>query len=86
METRVMNFLQAKTIFDQIVEIIYDLDNPRLISVITPLVEEVENADSTSNIILSSEELTVFLNEMDFNDDEEDAISDIHELIEKLLE
>ena len=81
-----MNLEQAQDIFDDIVDLCYDTENPHLIEIIRPIIKDVEFADDIAEVIRSCEELQVFLNELDFLPDEEESVQDVHELIEKLSE
>lgn len=81
-----MNLKQAKELFEEIVDICYQTDNPKLIEAIAPLYIDVENAKDVSQIINYAEELQVFLNEMDILPEEEEDIQDVQEKIEMLSE
>ena len=81
-----MNLEQAQEIFDQIVEICYQIDSPRLHEVLEPLVREVDICDNHYDIARHAEELQVNLHEIDFLDEEEDMVKEMNLLIEKLSE
>jgi BioD-like phosphotransacetylase family protein len=81
-----MNLKKAKKLFEQIVELCYEIENPRLIETIESIYSEVEDAEDALDIFNSCQELEVIINEEDFSDSEEDAVSEILEIIEKLSE
>jgi len=81
-----MELDEAKDLFEEIVELCYETENPRIIEVVDDIYSEVQSARDLSKIILTLEELQVVINEQDPTDDEEDIISEIHEKIEMLSE
>lgn len=81
-----MELEEAQELFEEIVELCYETENPRLIEVVESIYSEVSNATEVSKIIISCVELQVAINEEDFTDEEEDAISEIQEMIESLSE
>jgi hypothetical protein len=81
-----MKIKQARDIFERIVELCYDSENPRLIEVIESIYPDVEIADSYSDIYISCQEIQIAINEEDFTDEEEEVIGEIEELIESLSE
>jgi len=81
-----MNLKKAKEVFERIVELCYDSENPRLIEVIESIYSDVENADSYSDIYTSCQEIQIAINEEDFSDEEEEMVGEIEELIESLSE
>lgn len=81
-----MNLDKAKELFSEIVDSCYMIENQRLIEIIEPINREIDRARDISEIIILAQEFQVSLNEMDFMDDEEDEIQDMHEKIEKLSE
>ena len=81
-----MNLEQSKNIFNEIVDLCYETENPQLIEVVSPIVREVYQADDLADVIRSCEELQVFLGELDFLPEEEESVQDVNELIERLSE
>lgn len=81
-----MKIKQAREIFERIVELCYDSENPRLIEVIESIYPDVENADSYSDIYISCQEIQIAINEEDFSDEEQEMVGEIEELIESLSE
>ena len=81
-----MNFKKARKVFERISELCYDSENPRLIEVIESLYNDIEKADSITDIISMCDEIQVAINEEDFSDEEEEFVSEIEELIESLEE
>ena len=81
-----MKIKQAREIFERIVELCYDSENPRLIEVIESIYPDVEIADSHSDIYTSCQEIQIAINEEDFSDEEEEMVGEIEELIESLSE
>lgn len=86
LKTDTMNFDEAQEIFDQIVEICYQIDSPRLHEVLEPIVREVALCDNPYDIAKHAEELQVNLHEIDFLKEEEEDVKEMHLLIEKLSE
>lgn len=81
-----MKFKKARQIFEKISELCYDSDNPRLIEVIESLYNDIETADSVTDIISMCDEIQIAINEEDFSDEEEDFVDEIEQLIESLVE
>lgn len=81
-----MKIKQAREIFEKIVELCYDSENPRLIEVIESIYSDVENADSYSDIYISCQEIQLAIIEEDFSDEEQEMVGEIEELIESLSE
>jgi hypothetical protein len=81
-----MDLEEAKEVFEQIVELCYETENPRLIEIIESIYHEVEKADDALDIYTSCQEIQIVINENDFSEDEEDTISEIEEMIESLSE
>jgi len=81
-----MKLKQARQIFEKIVELCYDSENPRLIEVVESLYNDIEDADSVADIISMCDEIQIAINEEDFTDEEEEIVGEIQELIESLLE
>ena len=81
-----MKLKQARQIFERISELCYDSDNPRLIEVIESLYNDIEKADSVSDIISMCDEIQITINEEDFTDEEKEFIDEIQQLIESMIE
>lgn len=81
-----MKLKQARQIFERISELCYDSDNPRLIEVIESLYNDIDDADSVSDIISMCDEIEIAINEEDFTDDEQEFVDEIQQLIESLEE
>lgn len=81
-----MELEEAKEIFEQIVELCYETENPRLIEVIESIYPEVDKAEDASDICTSCQEIQIIINEEYFTEDEQDVIWEIQEKIESLLE
>jgi hypothetical protein len=81
-----MDIEKAQELFDEIVDICYELDNPKLKELVDSLYSEVMNSSEISRIRTSMEEIQVFLNENEFLPDEEDSVASIEKKIEKLSE
>lgn len=77
-----MELQEAKDLFEEIVEIIYDLDNQKMIEAVEAIYSDASRAKSMGKLFMSLEELVVMLGEIDMNPDEEDAFKDIQEKIE----
>lgn len=81
-----MELDEAKDLFEEIVELCYETENPRIIEVIEDIYSEVQSARDVSKIISTLEELQVVINEQDLTEDEEDITNEIQEKIEMLSE
>jgi hypothetical protein len=81
-----MNIRQAKQLFEEIVELCYETENPRLIELIEDIYPEVEDTLEMARVKSAMEEIQVLINELDLTDDEEEVIQDIKEKIELLSE
>lgn len=81
-----MNLDKSKELFEEIVEICYQIDNRRLIEIVEPIQRDISNAKDVSEVIILAEEFQVSLNEMDMLEEEEEDFNDMHEKIEKLSE
>jgi len=81
-----MELDEAKDLFEEIVELCYETENPRIIEVIEDIYSEVQSAKDVSKIISTLEELQVVINEEDLMEDEEDITNEIQEKIEMLSE
>lgn len=81
-----MDLQEAKIIFDEIVELCYLTNNPRLIETVDQLYNEVNNAKDVNSIISSCQELQIVINEIDILPDEEDSILKMQTNIELLSE
>jgi hypothetical protein len=81
-----MNIKAAKQLFEEIVELCYESNNPRLIETVDGIYPEVKEADDLSKIISSLEELQVAINETDILPEEEECVQEVQEKIELLSE
>jgi hypothetical protein len=81
-----MNIKEAKELFEEIVELCYESENPRLIEVIEEIYPEASKTRSIPKLLTSLEELQVAINEIDILPEEEDCINEIQEKIELLSE
>lgn len=81
-----MELEEALELFEQIVELCYQSENPRLIEVAESIYSEVQKSDDVSDVITSCLEIQVVINEEDFIDSEQECVDEIQELIERLSE
>jgi len=81
-----MELEEALELFEEIVELCYESENPRIIEVIEDIYSEVTKSRSVSQIVISLEELQVAINDEDLTQDEEDILNDVQEKIELLSE
>lgn len=81
-----MNLDEALELFDEIVELCYDTDNQRLIEFVEPIHREALTSKSITQVIALSEEIQIFLNEIDLSPEEEEIAQDVQEKIEILSE
>lgn len=81
-----MNLEEAKDIFDQIVELCYKIEDPKFLERVEPIIRESEIAQHISDLARNGEEIQVNINEMEFLEEEEEIILELHKLIEKLSE
>lgn len=81
-----MNLEEALELFEEIVELCYETENPRIIEIIEDIYSEVTEARDLTKVILSMEELQVVINGEDLTEDEEDITNEIQEKIEMLSE
>jgi len=82
-----MNLKEAKELFEEITELCYESENPKIIEIIEDIYSEVSESKDMSKIISSLEELQVAINEADFEtDEEEELLCEVQEKIELLSE
>lgn len=81
-----MNLDKAKDLFEEIVEICYEMDNPLIIEVLEPIYRDVLSANDIGQVITSAAELQLNIHEMDLLPEEEEPAQDVNEKIEKLSE
>jgi len=81
-----MNLKKAKELFEEIADICYLTENPKLIEAIGPIYRDVETAKDVPQIIGYAEELQVCLNEIDIMPEEEEDVQEMQEKIEMLSE
>jgi len=84
---KTMNLKEAKELFEEITELCYESENPKIIEIIEDIYSEVSESKDMSKIISSLEELQVAINEADFEtDEEEELLCEVQEKIELLSE
>ncbi len=81
-----MELKDAIQLFEEIVELIYETENPRLIEVIEGIYTEATTAADTAALEESCLELVIAINEEEFEEEEEDAVNEIQEKIELMSE
>ena len=81
-----MNLEQAQDILEEIIDICYEIDHPVLHELIEPIYRDILSATKLSEVIASSAELQVHIQELNLLPDEEETMQDVHERIEKLSE
>lgn len=81
-----MKLNEALELFEEIVELCYETENPKIIEIVEDIYPEVTGARDLSRVILSLEELQVVINHEDLTEDEEDITNEIQEKIEMLSE
>jgi len=81
-----MELEEAREIFEKIVELCYEIENPRLIEIIESIYPEIDRAEDASDICTSCQEIQIIINEEDFTEDEEEVVGEIQEMIESLSE
>jgi hypothetical protein len=81
-----MELQEAMELFEEIVELCYETENPRIIEVIEEIYSEVEYSTSVPKVILALEELQVVINQQDLTEDEEEITNEIQEKIELMSE
>lgn len=81
-----MNIEEALELFEEIVELCYQTENPRLLETLEDIYSEASSAKDLSKLILSCAELQIVINEENFTEDEEEVIQEIEEKIELMSE
>lgn len=81
-----MELEKAKEIYEQIVDLCYEVDSSKLTKLAESIYLEVETARDLNKVISSCTELVIAINEEEFTDEEQDTIQDILEMIESLSE
>lgn len=81
-----MNLKEALNLFEEIVELCYQTENPRLIEVLEDIYPEASSANNISKLIISCAELQIVIDEEDFTEDEQETIGEIEMKIESLSE
>jgi hypothetical protein len=81
-----MKLKEAYKLFDEIIELCYQMENQQLIIFIESIATELEEASDVSDIITLAEEMQVIMNDIDFLDEEEENSQEIIELIERFFE
>lgn len=81
-----MKINQAKEIFEEIVELSYKIENHKLSKIIDSIYPEVHNSRSLNDIRQAIEEVSIFINQEDFDADDIEIVDEIIQLIEKIIE
>ncbi len=81
-----MKLKEAYKLFDEIIELCYQMENQQLIKFIESIATELEEAEETADITTLAEEMQVIMNDIDFLDEEEENSQEIIELIERFFE
>ena len=81
-----MKLKKALELFERIVELCYDSENPRLIEVAESIYNDAQQADDLSDIIEICEEIQVVINEEEFLESEEEYVDEIQSIIESFSE
>lgn len=81
-----MKLKQALELFERVVELCYDSENPRLIEVVESIYNDATQAEDINDIIESCSEIQIVINEEDFLDSEQEYVNEIQEIIESLSE
>ena len=81
-----MDLNEAKQLFEEIVELVYETENPRLIETVESIYPEVKDAVDLNRVIMSCEELQVAINETDILPVEEDNVQEVQDKIELMSE
>ena len=81
-----MELQEAMELFEEIVELCYETENPRIIEVIEEIYSEVEYSTSVPKVLSALEELQVVINQQDLTEDEEEITNEIQEKIELMSE
>ena len=81
-----MNIEEARELFEEIVELCYESENPRIIEVVESIYSEVQEAEELHKMVVSMEELLLAINETELLPEEEDSVQEVREKIELLSE
>ncbi len=81
-----MNLEETLELFDEIVELCYQSENPRLIEVVESIYPDVMKSETYTSVVTFCQELQVVINEEEFLDTEEEIVTEIQEKIEILSE
>lgn len=81
-----MDFDKAQDIFNEILELCNESQVPRLLEIASTLYQELDYCTETEDFKRHAEELQVVINEIDFDEEEEEYLESIEQLIEKLQE
>jgi len=81
-----MELENALDLFEEIVELCYESENPKIIEIIKDIYSEVTESTEVSKIIISLEELQLAIIESDLLEEEEEVLNEVQEKIELLSE
>ena len=81
-----MKLKEALEMFDEIVELCYETEHPRLIELVQELYPEITGSKNVEQIITALEEFNIEINNLDFSDEEEEMTSEIVDKINILSE
>lgn len=81
-----MNLEEALEMFDEIVELCYETEHPRLIEITQELYPEITKSKSIEQITVALEEFNIAINQLEFTDEEQELTSEIADKINLLSE
>lgn len=81
-----MELEDGLALFEEIVELCYDTQNPRIIEVVESIYNDALKSKDMAQLIMTCEELQVAINEEDLLPDEEDMLQEVQEKIELMSE
>jgi len=81
-----MELESALELFEEIVELCYESEIPKIIETIESIYSEASESTSISKLLLSLEELQLTINESDILEEEEEILNEVKEKIELLSE
>jgi len=81
-----MKLEEALEMFEEIVELCYETEHPRLIEITEELYPEITQSDNIEEIVSALEEFVITINQLDFTEDEEELTSEIIEKINLISE
>lgn len=81
-----MEIKEAIQLFEEIVELIYETENPKLIEVLEGIYSEATISPDILSLEEACLELVIVINEEEFEEEEEEIINEIQEKIELMSE